>query len=262
MRRAWVLVLVLTLTSSGIADSYQHPGPLHLDKEGERWAQRTLKHLSLEQKVGQMFMVRALTQFMNIENPEYEKLHSEIARFQPGGVLITVPSEGQFLTRSEPYEAAMLANTLQRASNIPLIVGADFERGVSMRFNGVTVFPHAMAFGAAGRPDLAEQFGRIVAQESRAVGVEWNFFPVADVNSNPQNPIINTRSFGEDPAQVSALVDAYIRGARQEGMTLSPFGRPSPPAWIPSWSPMSAFPPWSRMPIRSPQPLPRSSPGY
>ena len=87
-----------------------------------------------------------------------------------------------------------------------------------MRLNGVTVFPHAMAFGAAGKPEFAEQFGKIVAQESRAVGVQWNFFPVADVNSNPANPIINTRAFGEDPAQVSSLVSAYIKGARQEGM--------------------------------------------
>jgi len=75
-----------------------------------------------------------------------------------------------------------------------------------------------MAFGAAGKHELAEQFGRIVARESRAVGVEWNFFPVADVNSNPANPIINTRAFGEDPAQVADLEAAYIHGAQQEGM--------------------------------------------
>ena len=218
MRTPWLLVLFLTLTASGASDQYQHPGSLHLDKEGERWTQRTLKHLSLEQKVGQMFMVRVLTQFMNVENPEYEKLHSEIKRFHLGGILMTIPSDGQLLMKTEPYETAMLANSLQKAADVPLIVGADFERGPSMRMNGVTAFPHAMAFGAAGKADLAEQFGRIVAQESRAVGVEWNFFPVADVNSNPDNPIINTRAFGEDPAQVSVLVDAYIQGARHEGM--------------------------------------------
>jgi beta-N-acetylhexosaminidase len=75
-----------------------------------------------------------------------------------------------------------------------------------------------MAFGAAGKPDYAEAFGRITAQESRAIGVHWNFFPDADVNSNPANPIINTRSFGEDPQQVGDLVSAYIRGSRANGM--------------------------------------------
>ena len=87
-----------------------------------------------------------------------------------------------------------------------------------MRLHGATEFPHAMAFGAAGKPDYAEAFGRITAQEARAIGVHWNFFPVADVNSNPANPIINTRSFGSDPQQVGDLVAAYIRGARANGM--------------------------------------------
>jgi len=87
-----------------------------------------------------------------------------------------------------------------------------------MRLDGTTNFPHAMAFGAAGKLDYAETFGRITAQEARAVGVQWNFFPDADVNSNPANPIINTRSFGEDPQQVGNLVAAYIRGAKAGGM--------------------------------------------
>src|SRR5205823_10269153 len=157
-------------------------------------------------------------QFMDVQNPDYLKLHDQIVRYHLGSILLTVPAEGPFLYKSGPYEAAMLANQLQRDAKVPLIVAADFERGVSMLLDGVTVFPHAMAFGAAGKPEFAEQFGKIVAQESRAVGVQWNFFTVADVNSNPANPIINTRAFGEDPAQVSSLVSAYIQGARQEGM--------------------------------------------
>jgi beta-N-acetylhexosaminidase len=87
-----------------------------------------------------------------------------------------------------------------------------------MRLNGGTVFPHAMAFGAIGNADYAKKFGAITAQEARAVGVEWNFYPDADVNSNPANPIINTRSFGEDPQEVSKMVTAYIDGARANGM--------------------------------------------
>lgn len=163
-------------------------------------------------------MVRVMGQFMDLESPEYLKLRDEIRRYHLGAVLLTVPSDGPMLLKTGPYEGAMLINQLQRESKLPLIVAADFERGLSMRLNGVTTFPHAMAFGAAGDPEFSEQFGKIVAEESLAIGVEWNFFPVADVNSNPDNPIINTRAFGEDPAQVSDLVSAYIRGARQQGM--------------------------------------------
>jgi beta-N-acetylhexosaminidase len=99
-----------------------------------------------------------------------------------------------------------------------LLVAADSERGVPMRLMGATVFPHAMAFGGDGKMEDAEAFGRITAEESRAIGIHWNFFPDADVNSNPANPIINTRSFGEDPKQVGDLVAAYIKGAHEGGM--------------------------------------------
>jgi beta-N-acetylhexosaminidase len=212
-------VCLLALSSPLTAGDFQRVAPVHLDSSGEKWAQKTLKKLSLEEKVGQMFMVRLIMpQFVNIRNPEYLKWLDQIERYHLGSVLLTVPADGPSLSKSEPYEAAMLINQLQHVSKIPLLVAADYERGVSMRLNGTTVFPHSMAFGAAGKPELAEQFGRIVAQESRAIGVEWNLMPIADVNSNPSNPVINTRSFGEDPAQVGALVSAYIHGARSSGL--------------------------------------------
>ena len=216
--RSLVSVLLLALCNPTIAADFQHPTKIVLDHNGRMWAQNTLKKLSLEEKIGQLFMIRILGQFVNLENPEYLKWHDQITRYHVGSVLLTVPSEGPFLYKTEPYEAAMLINQLQRDAQLPLIVAADFERGLSMRLQGVTVFPHAMAFAAAGDTELVERYGRIVAQESRAMGVQWNFFPDADVNSNPANPIINIRSFGEDPKQVSSLVDAYIRSARREGM--------------------------------------------
>jgi beta-N-acetylhexosaminidase len=211
--------ILLALSSPVSAGDFQRPAPVHLDHDGEKWAQKTLKKLSLEEKVGQMFMIRlAMPQFVNLRNPEYLNWLDQIQRYHLGSVLLTVPAEGPSLSKSEPYEAAMLINQLQHAAKIPLLVAADYERGLSMRLNGTTVFPHSMAFGAARNPQLAEQFGRIVAQESRAIGVQWNLMPIADVNSNPANPVINTRSFGEDPTQVSALVSAYIRGARNNGL--------------------------------------------
>ncbi|HEY1936645.1 MAG TPA: glycoside hydrolase family 3 N-terminal domain-containing protein [Candidatus Angelobacter sp.] len=220
MRRLFLhLIFFLALFYPSFANHFQKTAPIHHDHDGEKWAHKTLKKLSLEEKIGQMFMIRvAMPQFVNIKDPDYLKWLDQIARYHLGSILLTVPAEGPSLSKSEPYEAAALINELQHSSKIPLLVAADYERGVSMRLNGTTVFPHSMAFGAAGKPEMAEQFGGIVAQESRAIGVQWNLMPIADVNSNPANPVINTRSFGEDPAQVSALVASYIRGAHSEGL--------------------------------------------
>ena len=192
--------------------------PVHLDRKGEQWAMKTLRRMTAEEKVGQMVMVWARVRFLNAESPDIAELLDEMRQYHVGGFGVTVPVEGGQLVMSEPLETAALTNRLQRASRYPLLMAADFERGLSMRLTGPTAFPAAMAFGAAGDPGLARQFGRITALESRAIGIQWNWFPVADVNSNPDNPIIDTRSFGEDPAQVSAMVNAYIQGAQENGL--------------------------------------------
>ena len=211
-------VFVLFVCPSFAKEKYQQPGPIHLDRAGEKWAEQTLRRLSTEEKVGQLFVVWVRAKFLNVEAPEYLQLRDDIRKYHLGGLTMTVPWDPPFLYRSQPYEAAELLNRLQQDSKLPLLIAADFERGVTMRLHGATEFPHAMAFGAAGKLEYANAFGRITAQEARAIGVHWNFFPDADVNSNPANPIINTRSFGEDPQQVGDLVDAYIRGARANGM--------------------------------------------
>lgn len=191
---------------------------IHLDHRGERWAKKTLHKMTLEEKIGQMIMVWAKVKYLNVQSPEIVQLREEMTKYHVGGFGVTVEVEDGQLMKSEPLEAAELTNDLQTESKYPLIFAADFERGLSMRLNGATAFPAAMAFGAAGDPNLAREFGKVTALESRAIGVQWNWFPVADVNSNPANPIIDTRSFGEDPALVSKMVDAYIAGAHTEGM--------------------------------------------
>ena len=220
MNRLLALFLLLfSLNLSGFAkEKYQHAGPIHLDRDGEKWAEKAVRKLSLEEKVGQLFMIWVRAEFLNLDSPEYLQLRDNMRKYHVGSFAMTVRWEPPFLYRNQPYEAAELLNRLQEESRLPLLVAADFERGVTMRLHGATTFPHAMSFGAAGKTDYAEAFGRITAQEARAVGVHWNFFPDADVNSNPANPIINTRSFGEDPQQVGDLVVAYIRGARANGM--------------------------------------------
>ena len=214
-----VFFLTLFLCLPGLGkDKYQRPGPIHRTAAGDKWADKTLHKLTLEEKVGQVFMIWCRASFLNVDSPEYRQLRDAMQRYHVGSFAMTVHVDGPFLLRSEPYEAAELLNRLQKDSKLPLLFAADFERGVATRLMGTTNFPHAMAFGADGKLEDAEAFGRITAQEARAVGVHWNFFPDADVNSNPANPIINTRSFGEDPKQVGDLVSAYIKGAHEGGM--------------------------------------------
>ena len=225
LRQLLVLGLVLAATACFAKDKnkdrFLQPAPIHIDKAGKKWADKTLRKMSPEEKVGQLFAIWVKAQFLNDADPIYVQLRDNIGKYHIGSLVMTVPVDGPVLVKSEPDVAVALLNRLQSSSKLPLLVAADFERGVSMRLNGATVFPHAMAFGATGNPDNAEAFGRISALESRAIGVHWNFFPDADVNSNPANPIINTRSFGEDPKQVGDFVAAYIKGAHEGSMVVT-----------------------------------------
>jgi len=216
---ALIIALVLALPAFA-KDKEKHVPikPLELTRDREKWAEKTLHKMSVEEKIGQVFMIWCRASFMNLENAEYLQWRDAMKKYHVGSFAMTVHVDGPFLLRSEPYEAAELLNRLQQESPLPLLIAADFERGVSTRLKGTTDFPHAMAFGADGKMEDAEMFGRITGQEARAIGVHWNFFPDADVNSNPANPIINTRSFGEDPRQVGDLVSAYIKGAHEAGM--------------------------------------------
>jgi beta-N-acetylhexosaminidase len=219
------LFLIATLISSTVCRAsdkdkghYLQSRTIRLDKAGKKWADKTLRKMSAEEKVGQLFSISVRVQFLNDADPAFIQMQDTIRKYHVGSLVMSVPVDGPVLIRSQPYVAAELLNRLQKASKLPLLVAADFERGASMRLIGTTVFPHAMAFGATGNPSDAEVFGRISAFEARAIGVHWNFFPDADVNSNPANPVINIRSFGEDPRQVGDYVTAYIKGAHEGGM--------------------------------------------
>jgi beta-N-acetylhexosaminidase len=216
-RNLLTICLLLTLALPAFAKEKAKHSPATATR-GDRWAEKTLRSLTVEEKIGQVFMIWCRASFLNLEAPEYLQWLEAMQKYHVGSFAMSVHVDGPFLLRTEPYEAAELLNRLQKQSKLPLLFAADFERGVTTRLTGTTNFPHAMAFGADGKIEDAENFGRITAQESRAVGVHWNFFPDADVNSNPANPIINTRSFGEDPQQVGDLVRAYIKGAREGGM--------------------------------------------
>lgn len=218
LRIALAISLFLLSGPSQFSLDKGQPHSRHLRPDEKEWAQSTLERLTLEEKVGQLFMVRLRIELLH-NHSEFERLRDSIHRYRVGSMAMSAPRGARALRRDRGYETVTLLNQLQSESKLPLLVAGDFEQGVlPARLFGTTVFPHAMAFGAAGKVEYAEEFGRITAQEGRAIGVQWNLFPVADVNSNPANPIIGTRAFGADPQQVGDLVAAYIRGARSGGM--------------------------------------------
>jgi beta-N-acetylhexosaminidase len=165
--------------------------------------------LPLDEKIGQLFVVPARGVYMSEDSKDFRTLRHHVVDNHVGGVI---------LFRSNVYEAAVLVGKLQEAARVPLLVSADLEAGLGMRFDDVTYGAWAMAVAATGDPALAERRALATAREARAIGIAQVFAPVADVNVNPDNPVINVRSFGEDPGQVSRYVEATVKGLREGGV--------------------------------------------
>ncbi len=181
------------------------------------WVDATLRKMSVREKLGQMLMVYYFGVFTSAESPEYKELLHEVDDNQVGGLILGTQRGPLGIERSQIYPTAILTNELQKRAKVPLLIGADFESGTGMRIDEGTYFPAAMAIGATGDPQAAYVEGKTVAQESRAAGIRWLFAPDADVNNNPANPIINIRSFGEDPHAVAEYVTQFIRGVEENG---------------------------------------------
>jgi len=185
------------------------------------WVDGTLARLDLRHKVAQLVVPRVSGAFLAVGSPEESRVRAWVTDLGVGGLIETL---------GPPMEAAVKLNALQRLSDVPLLITADMEHGPGQLLNGGVVlpyglengggtrFPPAMGLGAANDEQLAWELGRITAIEARAVGVHMNFAPVVDVNNDPANPIINTRSFGADPERVGRLAAAQIRGLQEHGM--------------------------------------------
>jgi len=174
------------------------------------WVARTLKRMTIEEKIGQMIACRFTAEFRNADSPALRELESLVVDQKIGGLILFAPAR--------VYETAELTNAFQKLAKVPLLMAADFEAGAAFRVSATTSFPPLMALGAAGSDDIAYQMGRITAIEGRALGIHMAYAPVVDVNINPDNPIINTRSAGADPALVARIARAFIRGAQANGM--------------------------------------------
>ncbi|MFL5563738.1 MAG: glycoside hydrolase family 3 protein [Gemmatimonadaceae bacterium] len=186
-----------------------------------RWVESTLASLSLREKVAQLIMPWVGGDYAAVGSPEFEQVRRWVQDDRVGGLVLSI---------GLPLSYAAKLNELQARARVPLLIASDMENGPGMRLGNIyalpsllpqgggTTFPPVMALGAAGSEDLAYKLGQVLGTEARAIGVHMVFGPVLDVNSNPLNPIINTRSFGENPALVSRLATAYIRGARSTGL--------------------------------------------
>lgn len=165
--------------------------------------------MSIHDKVGQLIVPWLPGNYTARDDSTFLVASRWVDSLRVGGIIISVGS---------PFDIAAKLNALQSRSRLPLLIGADLEYGAGMRLVGGTSFPAIMAAGATGNPQDAYTIGRAAALEGRAVGIHVDFAPDADLNNNPLNPIINTRSFGEDPAQVSKLVSAFVHGVQDNGM--------------------------------------------
>jgi len=199
------------------------PGPFDphtpLTPAQAKWVDSTLATLSLRERVGQMVMVWVLGDYTSNGDSSYAEVRRWIERDHIGGVSMSLGT---------PIEVAAKINNMQRLSRVPLLSSADLEPGLGRLEGGTfthylldagsaTVFPSAMAIAATGRDQDAYDVAKIIAQEARAIGIQINFAPVVDVNNNPSNPVINTRSFGEDPQRVARLSAEFVRGTQDGG---------------------------------------------
>jgi beta-N-acetylhexosaminidase len=168
-----------------------------------------LETLSLRDRIAQLVVPFIPGTYAAYDDAAFARMQAWVDSLHVGGLIVSVGS---------PLDIAAKLNRLQQRSRLPLLVTSDLEGGTSIRLNGGTYLPPNMGIGATGSDSLAYEMGRITALEGRAIGIHLAFAPVADVNNNPANPIINTRSFGEDPAEVGRLAAAEIRGIQDHGM--------------------------------------------
>jgi beta-N-acetylhexosaminidase len=231
--RRWIIAtasLLVAACGRSPAPSTQAPAPdasapavswsTPLPARDRAWVDRTLARLTPRERVAQMVMVWVLGDYAHVDDSTFADVRRAVAEDHIGGVIMSLGS---------PIEVASKVNSLQRIAAVPLLVASDLEPGLGRLVGGTfvpslmsagsaTIFPSNMAIAATGDVRDAFEAGRIIGREARAVGIHFAFAPTVDVNNNPANPVINTRSFGEDPQRVAELGAAFVRGVQSEGV--------------------------------------------
>jgi beta-N-acetylhexosaminidase len=186
--------------------------PANAHPEVQRW----MRSMSLRDQVAQLVIIPCFGEAHSSQSADFRRYVQLVQDVGVGGMIVINRVVTGQVRPAEPHAMAAFLNRMQKVAKVPLIVGGDFERGASMRVANTTKFPHAMAYGAANDLKATRMEGYATAREARALGVHWVFAPSADVNNNPDNPIINTRSFGERPEEVASHVRAFIEGAHSD----------------------------------------------
>jgi beta-N-acetylhexosaminidase len=209
LRQCLSVVLLLVLLASSAMPA-QKIAAFRRDPSSAavKWANEELRKMSLEEKVGQLISVGVNATFLNQDSDAYRALKRHVEENKIGGII---------LFRGPVYESVILMNRMQQLARYPLLISADLEAGAGMRFDDTVNFPWNMAVAATGNPDFARRQGEITAREARALGIQQIFAPVVDVNNNAANPVINVRSYGEDPADVARFAAAFTEGAQSAG---------------------------------------------
>lgn len=204
-QKKYLLTILFLLIFSNISKAKD---PLFLTEEG-KWIDSLMAKMTLEEKIGQLIIV---TSQPEIGEKDKSKIIDQIEKSKVGGVL--------FL-QSTPFELATLANTYQSASKVPLFIALDGENGLSYRLDSTVRYPQLIGLGAIQTDSLLYQMGREIGQQCKALGINVDFAPVGDINSNPENPIINYRSFGEDQNKVAQKSWLLAKGMQDENMIVS-----------------------------------------
>ncbi|WP_159517855.1 glycoside hydrolase family 3 N-terminal domain-containing protein [Sunxiuqinia indica] len=186
--------------------SFAENKPDFLNYTNDSWVDSTLKQMSLDEKIGQLFIAQVYSQK---DLPENAEILSKIKDFHIGGIIFM---------QGTPERQAKITNQLQAESEIPLLITMDGEWGPGFRLTGAPKYPVQMALGAIQQDSLIYQMGYEIGEQMKRIGVHINFAPVADVNSNPDNPVINYRSFGEDPQNVARKTWLYTKGMQDAGI--------------------------------------------
>src|SRR5881394_1486005 len=191
------------------ATSSPRPYSRKPSNEALKWADKTLKAMSLDEKIGQLISVGVNATFLNQDSEAFKALRHQVVDNHVGGII---------LFRGPVYESVVLVNRMQQLAKYPLLISADLEAGSGMRFDDTVNFPWNMAIAATSNPDYARRAGELTGREARAMGIQQIYAPVSDVNNNAANPVINVRSYGEDPKDVARFVAAFVEGAQHAGV--------------------------------------------